>query len=82
MSCKFKSTRYEFKSMSHKFKVTSYEFKSMSYKFKFTNYEFKSPSYELKSINSEIIQSMKTQENSLKISSFPKILSLKSFGRS
>ena len=64
-SCEFKSTRYELKS-------TRYELKSTSYKFKSTGLEFKSTS---SSSNPRIIKSMKTQVNSLKSSSFLKIVS-------
>ena len=78
----FKSTSYEFKTTSYKFKSMSYEFKSTSHKFNFTSYEFQSTSHEFKSTRLKINESMKTQVNSLKISSFPKILSLKSFGNS
>ena len=55
--------------------IRSYELKSISYKFKSTRYEFKTSS-------SRIILSMKTQVNSLNISPFSKILSLKSFRKS
>ena len=49
----------------------------------FTSYEFKTTSYTFKCTSSRIIKSMKTQGNSLKISSFlSKILSLESFGNS
>ena len=50
--------------------------------YKFTSYEFNFTSYQFKSTGSGIISSMKTQVNSLKISSFSKILSFKSFGNS
>ena len=50
------------------FKSTSYKFKSISYKFKSTN------------ANPRIIKSMKSQVNSLKISSSPKIINPKLFG--
>ena len=66
----------------HESKSTSYDLKSTSYEFRFTRYESKYTSYEFKSTSSRIIQSMKAHENSLKLSSFPKILSLKSFGNS
>ena len=65
----------ELKSMSYEIKSTSFEFRS-------TSYEFKSTSYEFKSTNSRIIKSMKNQVKSLKISSFPNILSLKSLSNS
>ena len=74
-----------------KARVTSYDLRLASYKLlveslkaqveiwkckiKYTSYEFKFMSYEFKSTSSRIIQSVKTQVNSLKISSFPKILS-------
>ena len=70
---------------------TSYELRAESLKarveiqkceFKSTSYEFKSTSYEFKSTISRIIKSMKTQVNSLKSSSFPKIISPKLFGNS
>ena len=73
--CEFKSTSYQFKSTSYEFKSTSYEFKSTSYEFKFTIYKFKATS-------SRIIKSMKTQVNSLKSSSFPRIISPQLFGSS
>ena len=50
------------------FKSTSYEFKFTSYQFNFTSYEFKSTSYEFNFTSYEL---------SLKISSFPWILSFK-----
>ena len=58
--CEFKSTSYEFES-------TSYEFESTSYGFESTTYEFKS---------TRAIKSIKTQVNSLKRSSFPKMRQL------
>ena len=64
------------------FKFTSYEFKFTGYKFKYKSYGFKSRSYEFKYASSRIVWSMKNQVNSLKIFSFLKILSLKSFGNS
>ena len=72
----------EFKSTSYEFESTSYEFESTSYKFKSTSYEFKSTSYEFQSTRSRIIKSMKTEVNSLKSSSFSKIISPKLFGKS
>ena len=78
--CEFKSTSYEFKSTSYEFESTSYEFKSTSYEFESTSYEFEFTSYEFES--TRIIKSMKTQVNSLKSSSFPKIISPKLFGNS
>ena len=69
--------------------IASYDFKSTSHQFKFTSYEFntarcepKSTSYESNSTISWIIKLMKTEVNSLEISSFPKILSLKLIGNS
>ena len=56
-----------------KFKSTSYEFKSTSYEFESTSYEFES---------TRITKSMKIQVNTLKSSSFPKIISPKLFGNS
>ena len=77
----FKSTSYEFKSASYEFNFTSYEFKSSSYEFKSTSYEFSFTTYEFKlRVQESFID--KTQVNSLKVFSFPKILSLKSFGNS
>ena len=76
---KSKSSSYEFKSTRYELKSTRYELKSTSYKFKSTSYEFKSTGLEFKSTSSSsnprIIKSMKTQVNSLKSSSFLKIVS-------
>ena len=52
---------------------TSYEFESTSDEFESTSYEFES---------TRIIKLMKTQVNSLKCSSFPKIINPKLFGNS
>ena len=95
-SCELRVTSYELRVESLKarveiqkceFKSTSYEFESTSYEFEFTSYEFKSTSYKLESTSHEfeftrIIKSMKIQVNSLKSSSFPKIISPKLFGNS
>ena len=59
------------------FNLASYKFKSTSYGVKSTSHEFISTCYEFRSTSLRIISSMKTQKNSLRISSFPKILSLK-----
>ena len=69
----------EFKFSSYEFRSTSCEFQSMSCEFESMSYESKSTSDEPKSTSSRIIKSTKTQVNSLEISSFPKILNLKSF---
>ena len=65
----------------YEFKSKCYQFKSTSCKFKSTSYEFKSTSYEFKSTTSRIIKSMKTHVNSLKSSSFPKIISPELLGK-
>ena len=65
-----------------KCKCSSYEFKSTSYDLNFTSYEFRSTSCQFKTKSSRIIQSMKTELNSLIFSLLPKIVSLKSFGNS
>ena len=87
LKARVESTSYEFESTSYKFKSRSYEFKSLSYEFESTSYELKSTSYELKPPifeveSTRIIKSMKTQVNSLKSSSFPKMISSKLFGNS
>ena len=69
-------------SQVYEFKSTSYEFKFMSYVIKSTSYELESTSYKLKSTTSTVIQPMNIEVNSLKISSFPKKLSCKSFHNS
>ena len=74
-------TIYEFKSKCYKFKSTCCKFKSTSYEFKSASYEFKFISYEFKSTTSRIIKSMKTHVNSLKSSSFHKIISPKLLGK-
>ena len=74
-------TIYEFKSKCYKFKSTSCKFKSTRYEFKSASYEFKFISYEFKSTTSRIIKSMKTHVNSLKSSSFHKIISPKLLGK-
>ena len=75
---------YELRVQTHEFRVqsTSYKFKYTTHVFKSTSYEFKSTSYVSKFTSSRIVSSMKTRVNSLKICSFPKILSLKSFSNS
>ena len=57
-------------------RVKIHEFKFTSCEFNFKSYEFKSMSCELRST------SLRMNVNSLKISSFPKILSLNQFGNS
>ena len=76
--CEFESTSYEYESTSYEFESAIYEFQSTSYEFQSTSYEFKSTSYEFE--YTRFIKSMKTQVNSLKSSSFPKIRSPKVFG--
>ena len=80
MSCEFISTSYEYESTCYEFESTSYEFESTSYEFKSISYEFQSTSHEFES--TRIIKSMKTQVNSLKSSSFHKIVSPKLFSNS
>ena len=63
-------------------RVQLYELRIQIHEFKFTTYELNFTSYEFKSTSSRIIKSIKMQVNSFKISSFPKILSLISFGNS
>ena len=84
-------TSWKLKSMSwnlklrfqiYELRVQIHEFNFTSYEFNFTSYEFKSTSCEFKSTSSRIIYSVKTQVLSLKISTFPKIQSLKSWGKS
>ena len=67
----FESTSDESESISYKFKSTSYDFEPTSYEFESTSHEFES---------TRIIKPMKTQVNSLRSSSFPKIRSPKLFG--
>ena len=77
--------------VKHKLRVTSYVLRVQSLKARVESLkvrveiqkcEFKSTSYEFKSTSSRIIKSMKTQVNSLKSSSFPKIISPKLFSNS
>ena len=71
---------YELRVKSFKTRVENQkcEFKSTSYEFKSTSYKFKSTSYEFKFTNH--FKSVQTQVNSLKSSSFLKIISPKLFG--
>ena len=83
--------KYKLRVASYKLLVTSWKLQStgwnskvrvQTHEFKVTSYEFKSTSYKFKSTSSRIILSIKAQVNSLKISSFLNILSLKLFGSS
>ena len=68
---------YELRVASHQWQVESLKVRVEIQKCEFesTSYEFESTSYEFES--TRIIKSMKTQANSLKSSSFPKIISPK-----
>ena len=67
-------------SLKARVEIQKCEFKSTSYEFESTSYEFETTSYEFES--TRIVKSMKTQVNSLKRSSFSKIISPKLFGNS
>ena len=82
IKARVESQKCDFKYRSHEFRFTSCEFNFTNYEFKFTSYEFKSRSCKFESKSSRIFLLIKTEVNILKISSFPKILSLKSFGNS
>ena len=78
------TVKHELRVVSHDFLVTSWKLEStvkiQKCEFKSTSYKFKSTNCESKSTSSRIIKLIKIQVNSLKISSFSKVLSLKSFG--
>ena len=78
--CVFKSTSYEFESTSYELESTNYAFESPSCELESTSYEFKSTSYGFEF--TRIIKLMKTQVNSFKSSSLPKMISPKLFGNS
>ena len=77
---RIESLKARVESLKARVEIQKCEFESTSYEFESTSHEFESTSYEFES--TRIIKSMKTQVNSLKSSSFPKIISPKLFGNS
>ena len=74
MSCEL-----QHETLNARVEIQKCEFRSTSYEFIFTSYKLKSTSNEFKSKSSRIIYLMKTQVNSLKITTCSKILNLKLF---
>ena len=82
LKVRVESLKVRVESLKARVEIQKCEFKSTSYELKSTSYGFASTSYEFESTSSRIIKLMKTQVNSLKSSSFSKIISPKLFGNS